>query len=52
MKLTLAYVVWFGMAAVLTKAVVDAVNGRPWLLIVGVLVFLGMMAKYGCMSHD
>ena len=52
MKLFLAFLVWGAMAAVLIKGVVMAVNGTAWLLVVGLLVFVGLVAKIGCLSHD
>jgi hypothetical protein len=52
MKLFLAFVVWILMAVVLAKGVLNAVHGSYWLLIVGALAFIGLVAKIGCLSHD
>ena len=52
MKLFLAFVVWIAMAAVLAKGMVMAVNGSFWLLTVGTLAFIALVAKFGCLSHD
>jgi hypothetical protein len=52
MKLVLAFVVWFAMAAVLVKGLLLAVHGSFWLLIVGALAFIALVAKIGCLSHD
>jgi hypothetical protein len=52
MKLFLAFVVWGGMAAVLAKGLVMFVDGRPLLLGLGVLGFVLLCAKFGCLSHD
>jgi len=52
MKLFLAFVVWGGMGAILTKGLVMAVDGKVWLLSVGILGFIALCAKFGCLSHD
>jgi hypothetical protein len=52
MKLLLAFLVWIGMGAVLVKGMLMAVNGHYWLLTVGVLGFVALVAKIGCLSHD
>jgi hypothetical protein len=52
MKLTLAFLVWFAMAAVLVKGLVMAVHGSMWLLVVGILGFVVLVGKIGCLSHD
>ena len=51
MKLVCAYLVWFGMAAVLAAGIVLAVKGSPWLLIIGFLGLVVAFAKIGCMHH-
>jgi hypothetical protein len=43
---------WALMAAVLVAGVVMAVNGSFWLLIVGSLVFIGLMTKVGILPHS
>lgn len=52
MKLFLAFVVWIGMGAVLVKGMLMAVDGHAWLLAVGVLGFVALVAKIGCLTHD
>ena len=52
MKLILAFVVWMAMAAVLVKGLLMAVNGSVWLLIVGLVGFIVLVGKIGCLSHD
>jgi hypothetical protein len=52
MKLFLAFLVWIAMGAVLVKGLVMAVDGHSWLLIVGILGFIVLVGKIGCLSHD
>ena len=52
MKLILAFLVWILMGAVLVVGMIKAVHGSYWLVIVGLLGFIGMVAKIGCLSHD
>jgi len=52
MKLFLAFVVWIGMGAVLAKGLVMAVDGKMWLLTLGVVGFVALVGKIGCLSHD
>ena len=52
MKLILAFVVWFGMAAVLVTGLLMAMKGNLWILGLGLLGFILMVAKIGCLSHD
>jgi len=52
MKLLLAFIVWFAMAAVLIKGLVMAIDGTAWLLVVGLLGFVVLVGKIGCLSHD
>lgn len=52
MKLILAFIVWFAMAAVLVTGILMAMKGSVWLLALGTLGFLALMAKYGCLTHD
>ncbi len=52
MKLFLAFVVWIAMGAVLAKGMLMAVHGSFWLLSVGLLAFIALVAKIGCLSHD
>ena len=52
MKLFMAFVVWMAMAAVLVTGLIKAVNGSLWLLIVGLIGFVLLVGKIGCLSHD
>jgi hypothetical protein len=52
MKLLLAFLVWLVMGGVLVKGLIMAVNGSVWLLIVGVVAFIVLVGKIGCLSHD
>ena len=40
------------MGAVLVKGLLMAVNGSVWLLIVGLVGFIVLVGKIGCLSHD
>jgi hypothetical protein len=52
MKLTLAFAVWIGMGAILAKGLLMAIGGSFWLLGLGLLGFVLLVAKIGCLSHD
>jgi len=52
MKLLLAFLVWIAMGAVLVKGLLMAVDGHLWLLIVGVVGFVVLVGKIGCLTHD
>ena len=52
MKLLLAFLVWISMGAVLVKGLLMAVNGSFWLLSLGVIGFIVLVGKIGCLSHD
>ena len=52
MKLALAFLVWILMGVVLTAGCVLAVKGSFWLLGLGVLGFVVMVGKIGCLSYD
>lgn len=52
MKLLLAFLVWIAMGAVLVKGLLMAVNGSMWLLVVGLVGFIVLVGKIGCLSHD
>jgi hypothetical protein len=43
--------IWMIMAAVLVTGVVMAVNGTFWVLIVGSLLFIALLTKFGIYSH-
>ena len=52
MKLLMAFVVWIAMGAVLVKGILSAMHGSYWLLTLGVVGFIALVAKIGCLSHD
>jgi hypothetical protein len=52
MKLFFAFLVWLLMGGVLVKGLIMAVDGKLWLLIVGLLGFIVLVGKIGCLSHD
>ena len=52
MKLLLAFLVWIAMGGVLVKGLLMAVHGSMWLLAVGVLGFIVLVGKIGCLTHD
>jgi hypothetical protein len=52
MKLLLAFLVWIAMGAVLVKGLLMDVDGTLWLLVVGLLGFVVLVGKIGCLSHD
>lgn len=51
MSVFLAFLAWIIMGAILVTAVVMAVHGSFWLLILGALSFIVAVAKIGCLSH-
>ncbi len=51
MKFVLAILVFLLMAAVLGAGILALVAGKPLLLIIGVVAFVLLFAKYGCLSH-
>jgi hypothetical protein len=51
MKFALAILVFLMMAAVLGAGILALVAGKPLLLIVGVVGFILLFAKFGCLSH-
>lgn len=50
MTLLLVLLTWLGMAAVLIAGILMAVGGKIWLLILGVIGFTVLFAKYGCLE--
>jgi hypothetical protein len=52
MKLLGAFVVWIVMGTILAKGLLGAIHGSFWLLAVGILGFILLVAKIGCLSHD
>lgn len=51
MKLVFAIAVWLIMGAILGTGLLLAVNGSPWLLLIGALGFVFMVGKIGCATH-
>lgn len=51
MKLLLAMLVWLIMGTVIGAGILMAVKGSVWLLLLGLLAFVVMVAKIGCLSH-
>jgi hypothetical protein len=51
MKFLLAILAYLLIGVVLGWAILLAVAGKPWLLIVSFLVYLVAFAKIGCLSH-
>jgi hypothetical protein len=51
MKFLLAILAYLLIGAVLGWGILLATAGKPWLLIVALLVYLIAFAKIGCLSH-
>ena len=51
MKFLLAILAYLLIGAVLSWGILLAVAGKPWLLVVAILVYLVAFAKIGCLSH-
>ena len=51
MKFFLTLLVWFVMVAVIATGFAMAAHGKPLLLIGSFVVFIGMFAKFGCLTH-
>jgi hypothetical protein len=51
MRFFLALVVWFIMAAILAAGIVMAAHGQFALLVGGLLVFVLLLVKFGCVQH-
>jgi hypothetical protein len=51
MKFALAILVFLIMAMILGGGILALVAGKPLLLIVGVVGFVLLFAKFGCLSH-
>ncbi len=49
MKFSLAIVVYLLMALVLVCGVVLAANGKPWLLVISMLLYAVAFARIGCL---
>ena len=50
MTLILVMLTWFIMAAVLVAGILMAVGGKIWLLALGVIAFIALFTKYGCLE--
>jgi hypothetical protein len=51
MKFALAILVFLVIAGILGGGILALVAGKPLLLIIGVVGFIVLFAKYGCLSH-
>lgn len=51
MNFVLALLFFLVVGAVLTIGIAMAAKGAAWLLIAGVVVFIGLFIKYGCLTH-
>jgi hypothetical protein len=51
MKLILALLVWFGMAAIIGTGLIMASKGSLWLLAVSLIGFVFLVGKIGCATH-
>ena len=51
MKFALAILVYLLMAAVIGAGILLLVAGKPWLLIIALIVFVVAFGRLGCMSH-
>ena len=49
MKFLLGIVAYLGIGLVLGLGMLEAVNGKPWLLIIGFLAYVIAFAKIGCL---
>jgi len=51
MKFTLAILVFVVISVILGGGILALLAGKPLLLIIGVLGFLALFCKYGCLTH-
>ena len=51
MKLFLSIATYLGLGLLLAAGILMAVKGSFWLLVAGVVLYLVLVAKYGCLSH-
>jgi hypothetical protein len=51
MKFLLAMLVWIIMGAFIAAGIIMAVKGTVWLLIISVLGFILLVAKFGCLPQ-
>ena len=51
MKLFSVILVWLIMGAILGTGLLWAVQGSPWLLLLGVIGFIVAVGKIGCATH-
>lgn len=50
MKFALAILIFLLFTVFIGWGIVEMLHGRPWLLIASLVVFVGLFAKYGCLS--
>ena len=51
MKLAMAFLVYLMIVLILSTGVFLLVAGKPWLFIIGFLVYLVAFSKIGCLSQ-
>jgi hypothetical protein len=51
MKFALAILVYMVIALILGEGILQLIEGRPWLLIIGAVGFVVAFGKIGCKSH-
>jgi hypothetical protein len=51
MKFAAAILVFVLFALFMGWGIVEVLQGRPWLLIAALGIFMGTFIKYGCQSH-
>ena len=51
MKFSLAILTFVVMALILAAGILALLAGKPMLLIIGAVAFIGLFAKFGCLSH-
>ena len=51
MKFVLTVATYLGLSLLLAAGILMAVKGSFWLLVAGVVLYLVLLAKYGCCSH-
>jgi len=51
MKFALAILVYLVIALILGAGILQMVDGKPWLLIIGAVGFVVAFGKIGCKSH-
>ena len=51
MKFALAILTFVLFAFFIAWGILELLNGKPWLLLASIGVFLGTFIKFGCQSH-